>query len=166
MRRAIVPAQITTVEDRIAGNLSVHQALLLGIPILFGFCIALLLPPFEQLSGYKVIVCICVVILCGGLAIRIKDQIVGQWAILLIRYIARPRYYVYDKNTSYLRSRPVLESISEEVTVDEREESVSFSPVEVHDKVRLGLLANGKTMSVKFTVGKKGKLNVHVSEAK
>jgi hypothetical protein len=36
MRTRVIPAQITTVEDRIAGNLNLTQILLLMIPVILG----------------------------------------------------------------------------------------------------------------------------------
>lgn len=54
MRASIVPSQITTVEDKIIGSLSVKQAILIIFPVLIGFLAMLLSPPFGRLVFYKV----------------------------------------------------------------------------------------------------------------
>lgn len=104
MRVSIVPAQITTVEDKIAGNLTVQQAAYLGIPVLFGFVAAILFPPSGEFVTYKIVLIAIVFVLSALLAVRIKDRIIAQWIFLLLKYLARPRYFVYDKNSSYLRA--------------------------------------------------------------
>lgn len=168
MRISIVPAQITTVEDKIAGNISVQQAVLLGVPILFGFAVALLLPPSGQFVGYKVVIVIGLFIICGTLAIRIKDRILAKWLVLFAVYSARPRYYVYDKNSIYLRETD--EDLSElkevEIVSPLKKTEAIKSNIAPHEFVRLEQLALDARASVKFEVGKKGELNVRITEIK
>src|SRR5687768_13535642 len=115
MRISIVPAQITTVEDKIAGNVSVQQAMFLGVPILFGFIIALVFPPSGQFVAYKIAIVLGLFVICGSLAIRIKDRIVAQWLKLFVIYSARPLHYIYDKNSTYLRDTETMATVPEEV---------------------------------------------------
>lgn len=168
MRISIVPAQITTVEDKIAGNVSVQQAALLGIPILLGFIIAVVFPPSGQFVAYKIAIVFGLFIVCGSLAVRIKDRIIAQWLKLFAVYCARPLYYVYDKNSTYLRFNGV-----EEIVVDEVNEAqsvkkppiitTSISPKEF---VRLEQFATDVRAGMRFEVGKKGELNVRITEVK
>jgi hypothetical protein len=166
MRISIVPAQITTVEDKIAGNISVQQAALLGIPILFGFIVALVLPPSGEFVAYKITIVAVLFTICGSLAIRIKGRIVAKWIGLFAVYCARPRYYVYDKNTTYLRDDK-LENMEVKV---EKAVSVTKKPklqarnIAAHEFARLEQLALDTRASMKFEVGKKGELNVRITE--
>jgi len=169
MRISIVPAQITTVEDKIAGNVSVQQAMLLGIPILFGFIIALIFPPSGQFVAYKIGIVITLFIICGSLAIRIKDRIVAQWLKLFAVYCARPLYYIYDKNSSYLRTSEIAEvAVQEETKEAQSSTKQTFVQNNISPKefVRLEQFAMDARAGIKYEVGKKGELNVRVTEVK
>jgi hypothetical protein len=168
MRVSIVPAQITTVEDKIAGNVSVQQAMLLGIPILFGFIIALLFPPSGQFVAYKIAIVLGLFVICGSLAIRIKDRIVAQWLKLFVIYSARPLYYVSDKNSNYLRDTEPIEAASEEAVESQPIKKPIITPSNISPKefVRLEQFAADVRAGIKYEVGKKGELNVRVTEVK
>lgn len=168
MRVSIVPAQITTVEDKIAGNVSVQQAMLLGVPILLGFIIALVFPPSGQFVAYKITIVLGLFIICGSLAIRIKDRIVAQWLKLFVIYSARPLHYIYDKNSTYLRDTEPIEVASEEVVESQRVKKPIITPSNISPKefVRLEQFATDIRAGMKFEVGKKGELNVRITEVK
>jgi len=168
MRVSIVPAQITTVEDKIAGNISVQQAMLLGVPILFGFIIALTFPPSGQFVAYKMMIVLVLFVICGSLAIRIKDRIVVQWLKLFAVYYARPLHYVYDKNSTYLRDAETIEAVVEEVVDIQpvKKSSVITSTISPKEFVRLEQFTTDVRAGMKFEVGKKGELNVRVTEVK
>ncbi len=168
MRISIVPAQITTVEDKIAGNVSVQQAMLLGIPILFGFIIALVFPPSGQFVAYKIAIVLGLFVVCGSLAIRIKDRIVAQWLKLFVIYSARPLYYIYDKNSSYLRNTETIDAINEEIVTTQpiRKPIVTMNNISPKEFIRLEQFTNDVRAGMKFEIGKKGELNVRVTEVK
>jgi hypothetical protein len=168
MRVSIVPAQITTVEDKIAGNVSVQQAMLLGVPILFGFIIALVFPPSGQFVAYKIAIVIALFVICGSLAIRIKDRIVAQWLKLFVVYCARPELYIYDKNSSYLRTSETLEVPVQEEVQDVLPKKSTFVQNNISPKefARLEQFATDVRAGIKYEVGKKGELNVRVTEVK
>jgi hypothetical protein len=168
VRISIVPAQITTVEDKIAGNMSVQQAVLLGVPILFGFIAAVVFPPSGQFVAYKVAIVAVLFVICGTLALRIKERIVAQWLVLFAVYMARPEYYVYDKNSSYLRP-----DTSSRVVLDDKEVSTEMpkkrvvEPAKMASKefARLQRFATDERVGIKYVVGRKGELNVRITEA-
>jgi hypothetical protein len=167
MRVSIVPAQITTVEDKIAGNLSVQQGGLLVVPILLGFLIAILFPPSGQFVTYKLVIVGIILLICATLAIRIKDRIIAQWIHLFIVYTARPQYYVSDKNTSYLRNKwTAISSNNEKVTTQKavKRSVVKRSEIPQHEYARLERMANELGSKMKYTVGKDGRLNVQITE--
>jgi hypothetical protein len=168
MRVSIVPAQITTVEDKIAGNVSVQQAMLLGVPILFGFIIALVFPPSGQFVAYKIAIVLGLFIICGSLAIRIKDRIVAQWLKLFVIYSARPLHYIYDKNSTYLRGTETIETASEEAIESQPIKKPTIIPRNISPKefVRLEQFTADARAGMKFEVGKKGELNVRITEVK
>lgn len=169
MRVSIVPAQITTVEDKIAGNISVQQAMLLGIPLLFGFITAVVFPPSGQFVAYKMVIVATLFVICGSLAIRVKDRIVAQWLKLFIVYCARPEHYVYNKNSSYLRMSESTEELLVQEEVGEAPVGrpvLSMNHISSKEFTRLEQLAMDSRSSVTFRVGKKGKLNVRITEVK
>lgn len=169
MRTSIVPAQITTVEDKIVGNVSVQQAALLGIPLLFGFVVVILFPPSGRFVPYKVAIVAAMFILCGLLAARIRGRIVVKWLILFAIYCSRPKYYVYDKNTLYLRDEIQIETEEAKSLVDIPEtKKIRFKTptINPHEFARLEQLALDARSRMKFEVGKKGELNVRITEVK
>ena len=168
MRISRVPAQITTVEDKIAGNISVQQAMLLGAPILIGFFIALIFPPSGQFVTYKIAIVLGLFVICGSLAIRIKDRIIAKWIKLFIVYSARPLYYVYDKNSNYLRSHEEPEPITETIENAQpiKKPVTLTNNISPKEFVRLEQFATDVRAGMKFEVGKKGELNVHITEVK
>lgn len=103
MRTTVIPAQITTVEDKIAGSLNLTQIFILMVPVFWTTLVYAVFPPFMKLAWYKLPVVLAVLALCVILAMRIKGKIVLNWLLVLIRYNLRPRYYIFSKNDAYLR---------------------------------------------------------------
>jgi hypothetical protein len=103
MRTTIVPAQITTVEDKIAGNLTLTQILLLLAPIFLACILYIVLPPKLNFAVYKLLLIVASTVIFSILAIRIKGYLVLYWIVILLRYNSRPRYYLFNKNELYLR---------------------------------------------------------------
>lgn len=170
MRASIVPAQMTTVEDKIAGNLSLQQAALIGMPVMFGFLSAALLPPSGKLVPYKIAMIAIVFIVCAPLAIRVRGVIVARWLIIFAKYCRRPRYYVFDKNSLYLRSDSHLDIATVEPEVVNNQKAEKFRPqsesLSPADFAKLEQLAKDPRAGMKFLVGKRGELNVQITEVK
>jgi hypothetical protein len=103
MKMTVVPAQVTTVEDRIIGSLGFSQILLLVIPIFVSAGVFALVPPFMGSAIYKYVIIGAVFMFFGVLAIRIKGKILAFWLVTILRYNLRPKYYLYNKNTESLR---------------------------------------------------------------
>ena len=72
MRSTVVPAQVTTVEDRIMGNLGFSQLALLVLPVFIAAAIFAGLPPVMHGSLYKYVASVVVALIMGFLAVRIK----------------------------------------------------------------------------------------------
>src|SRR6266702_3116458 len=128
MRTTTVPAQITTVEDKIAGELSLIQLLLLVAPIFGGAAIFVVLPPFFTSAPYKIVIIVCIAVLFAMLAIRIKGKIVLTWLLILTRYNTRPRYYLFNKNDTHLRDIPKPEA-PQEIVEQTEPEKVTRTPL-------------------------------------
>lgn len=103
MKSTVVPAQVTTVEDKISGNISFTQLLLLVTPVFISGALFVFLPPFLHLRGYKLGLSALIAFVCLTLAVRIKGKIVLNWVSVIARYNIRPRYFIYNKNDSHLR---------------------------------------------------------------
>lgn len=168
MRSTVIPAQVTTVEDRIAGNLGVSQLLLLTVPVFAGSALFVILPPFFNYATYKVALIVCLAALCGVLAIRIKGRIVLDWIIAVTRYNTRPRYYVFDKNDTYLR-----EKIKQNIAPEETEQQAtvksivrSIPKISTSELVKIEELINNPQANLRFKTTRKGELRVHIKEVK
>lgn len=166
MRVAVVPAQVTTVEDRIAGNIGLTQLLLLSTPVFGGSTLFLVLPPFFHNATYKLILIIMLFLLCGLLAIRIKGKLLLFWLLILLRYNLRPRYYVYDRRS--LHGREMHQdslAIEPEHQVAQvmvaQPRTLSLSPTEL---IALQNLIEDPTANLTFETTKKGGLYVRLTE--
>ena len=104
MRTTIIPAQITTVEDKVAGSLNMTQVLILMTPILWTAIVYILLMPSMKLTSLKLVLIIISTTISGILALRIKDKIVAQWLGVLLKYRLRPKYWLYNKNDTTNRT--------------------------------------------------------------
>ncbi len=168
MKYAIVPAQIMTVEDRITGNLSLPQMILLFAPVCVAIIAYIGLPPIYRYDAYKVAIVFSAALICGLSAIRIKGRILIAWAAVLLSYNLRPRYHIYDKNDSYLRESPATIEAQEkpaEKVAPEKTEEMTASLLTVADFVQLERILADPRANVRFT-NKKGQLRVRATEVK
>ena len=96
MKTSIVPAQVTSIEDTIAANLSLTQIMLLIIPVFMAVLIFAGLPPSMHVKVYKLIVLACFSLPLIALALKVRGQLVLKWIILLAGYRFRPRLYLFS----------------------------------------------------------------------
>lgn len=167
MKMTVVPAQVTTVEDRIIGNLGFSQILLLVIPIFLCAGIFGLIPPFMGGAVYKYVAMGVAVLIFCILAIRIKGKIVALWIVTLLRYNTRPKYYIFNKNTIALRENYQLSKEQKE-----SENTATTIPIKKSPIHRLDIPATARVLAtienpaarVRFETGKKGNLYVRLTE--
>lgn len=166
MRTTVVPAQITTVEDRIAGSISLSQLLILITPVFIGSLLFVILPPFYGYATYKIVLLVCLTTLCGTLAIRVRGKVVLFWLIILVRYRLRPRYYIVDKNDMYLREdiEPKHTAPAEEVTTQKTTETPAPLRLSTADIVAVETILADPTAKPHFELNKKGGIRVHLTE--
>jgi hypothetical protein len=167
MRSTVVPAQITTVEDKIAGNLGVSQLLLLTAPIFGGSALFVIFPPFFGYAVYKVVLIVCLMSICSVLAIRIKGTIVLRWVMILAEYMLRPRFYVFNKNDDYLREvatdeAPTVEQATNDETASQRTPLPRLDPAEL---VKVQDFMTSPQAQLQFKANRKGGLSVYVAES-
>lgn len=106
MKTTVVPAQITTVEDKIAGSLNFQQIMLLVMSLIIGTAIYALTPPRLHISVIKAVLVLLQFAFLGSLAIRVSGKILAEWLTIYLRYLLRPRVYTFQK--SDLTSRDVI----------------------------------------------------------
>lgn len=169
MKTAIVPAQITTVEDKIAGSLTLQQMILLAGPVFIDFGLYVALPSMLKLNAYKLILMSLVALVSDVLAIRIKGKILLVWAVTIFRYNVRPRYYVFNKNSDYLRAE---QAVTMDGNVNEKNRDIlkpvgeTATKLSYDDVVRLeGIMAH-PSANLSFATTKKGSLYVSITEIK
>lgn len=106
MRTTVIPAQVTTVEDTIAGNLTLTQIMLLIAPVLLSTAIYAVLPEKMVLSAYKIPLIIVTSFIFISLSLRIRGRLVLHWLMVLSSFLLRPHIYLFNKNTLF--SRPMV----------------------------------------------------------
>lgn len=168
MKTTVVPAQITSVEDRIAGNLSFKQLLLLITPVFLSLALFVLLPPFTKYHPYKVYISIFIATICLTLAFRIKGRLVVEWIGTLTKYNLRPRFYVYNKNST--SGRRIIHAKPLKVEVREKEKDaplllpqLAFNTGEV---MNFENMLQNPHSDLHFMRNKKGGLHVHIRKIK
>src|SRR3989339_487431 len=127
MRTTIIPAQITTVEDKIAGSLNMTQILILMAPLLWTAIIYILLIPSMKLTSFKLVLIIISTATSGILALRIKDKIVAEWLGVLLKYRLRPKYYLFNKNDLTGRTLDIPELPVEQIVTRKTVKKISKS---------------------------------------
>lgn len=167
MKTTVVPAQVTTVEDKVAGNLSFTQLLLLVTPVFIIGAIFALLPPLFDFSLLKLVISIIVAIVCMSLAIRIKGKILLSWVAIITKYRSRPMHYLYNKNDMHLRKSEQQTEEATETKSKDTEEAVTFIPsfISTKELVRLETAIEDTRANFHFKV-RKGGLRVHIREIK
>jgi hypothetical protein len=165
MKFTVVPAQVTTVEDRIAGNLSVIQMALLALPVFGGSFLFAVLPPFMGGALYKYVLLGLLLVISSLLAIRIKGKILLSWLLIIVRYNLRPSLYVYDKRT--LHGREVVKAVTrnkEAIEKKAKDHKAKLPSVSTADAARIMKLIGHPTANLRFEVSKKGGLNVRYTQ--
>ena len=155
MRTTVIPAQITTVEDRIAANLNLTQIVLLLASLFIATFIYATFPPKLAFSVYKIPLFLITFCTCGILALRIKGRVVLSWLFVLSAYYLRPKYYVYNKNDLTTRNiefelSPARPKIVRAKAL--RQKDTKSPRLSISDLIRLEtILANPRTsFSVRF----------------
>lgn len=166
MKATVVPAQVTTVEDRIMGNLGFSQLMLLIVPIFIGAGLFAMLPPFMGGSLYKYILIIVVTMFCCIMAIRIKGKIVALWLIVILRYNLRPKFYLFNKNTAAFREQyDSRQDEPEERKAEVRlKRSASVPRLEFHETAKVLATIDNPASKLRFETTKKGGLHVRLTE--
>lgn len=166
MRTTVVPAQITSVEDKIAGSLSFSQLILLIVPLFLSVVIYIALPPFGGFHIYKVIIAGILSALCILLAIRFRGRLIVEWIGVHARYNSRPLHYIFNKNDIKARKPLTVAEKKAEKIIETVDEVPTFKPVLYKTKQHLqfeSVTSNPKA-DFHFIVDKKGALNVRIKK--
>lgn len=168
MKVTVVPAQVTTVEDRVAGNLGFSQLMLFAIPVFGGALLYAVLPPTMDIALYKIILLVGLAITSSLLAIRIKGKIVLFWLIILLRYNLRPKYYIFNKNTDiYRQNYPEVKTEPMNTTRQKQEHAAATVPrLNLLEVREVYALLDDPNSQIRFETTKKGALHVHLTEIK
>lgn len=167
MKMTVVPAQVTTVEDRIIGNLGFSQILLLIIPVFAAAGIFLLLPPFMGGALYKYIFMGVVALLFGLLSIRIKGKILASWLVTILRYNLRPKYYLFNKNVTTGRDEYHGKAVApeaKEATEKKPVKKTSLNQLDIPTTARILATIENPATNFRLETGKKGNLHVRFTE--
>lgn len=164
MKITVVPAQVTTVEDRILGSLSFSQMMLVVGPIFIGAGMFASLPPVMEGSPYKYIMIALLISMGSMLAIRIKGKIIALWLVVIVRYNLRPKYYLFNKN-SYVNRRDYSVA-SQQLDEDEPAETESsvVSRLSLPETIKALAAISDSSSKVQFITTKKGGLHVRLTE--
>lgn len=156
MRTTIIPAQITTVEDKIAGSLNFTQILLLMLPVLWGTLVYAIFIPAMKLAPYKVSLLLLVTSISLVLAVRIKDKIIAEWIGILLRYKLRPKFYIFNKNdiTERLVDLPFEPVANHKKAVAKTTKRLT-KELSIKELIKFEQAMTSKNLAVSFRYGRK-----------
>jgi len=166
MRITVVPAQITTVEDRVAGNFTFVQIVLMVIPLVIGALIYSSMAPKIHFNPAKLTLIAVDFFIFGIMAIRFNGKILADWLIIYLRYSARPRRYIFTKND--LIHREIILETSEQTasstiqTVEKK--SKRQKSLSLLDQSKMDQLFAENALSVSFKISKKGGVDVSLKQ--
>ena len=168
MKTTVVPAQITTVEDRIAGNLTFPQIVLMILPLLTSTAVYACVPQFMHFSASKIVLMALQFIFFDGLAIRFRGKIVADWLVIYLRFTARPRRYIFTKND--VAGRDIESMIEKETPAHKKPKphrlEVTTDAISIFDKTKANRLLENPSLTVSFKFAKKGGLDVSLKPIK
>lgn len=167
MKTTVVPAQVTTVEDRIIGKLGFSQIVLLMVPVFLRAGVFTLLPPVMNGALYKYVLMALSLIVCGILSIRVKGKIIALWLVTVLRYNLRPKYYLFNKNTTAFRDECKNASPEDEEFINQPTEKPQ-KPEKLDDisTIKTCQIIDDPTVDVRFETDKKGGLHVRFTKVK
>ena len=167
MRTTVVPAQVTTVEDRIAGNFTFTQIILLIVPLLTSTAVYILIPPRSGFNTFKLSLIATQFLVFGAMAIRIKGKLLVEWLVILLRYKLRPRLYVFTKNDQ--AGREIANVIKEKLIAKEQlidDKETALAPLSLGEQTKIGELIDNPSLTFRFELGKKGGIDVSLASTK
>ena len=169
MRTTVIPAQITTVEDKIAGSLSMTQVMLLMVPVIFTAVAYAIFPQRMHIEVYKIVLVLIVLLISLILSLRIKGKVVLSWLIVLVTYNVRARYYVFNKNDIFLRDivlpkhHKKLTGLFEKALLSNEAKLKSKLP-DIQDSIKIKNFIKNPNYSLSVKPTKKGGLYVAVNK--
>jgi hypothetical protein len=163
MKTTVVPAQITTVEDRIAGSLTLPQIVLMVMAMVIGSVIYAVVVPKLHFGAVKMTLIAIEILFFGSLSLRFNGKIVGEWLVIFLRFKSRPRRYVFTKNDPIHRE-VILESDKKEISDKQNDNANNIEPEEkplsLIEELNMQKIYYNDSLSISFKPSKKGGLDV------
>ncbi len=167
MKTAIVPAQVTTIEDRITGSFTISQLLILMAGMGLATLIYLLVTPRYQFNPFKLIAIGTVIVVITPLAIRVHGKIVADWLIILTRFWQRPHRYIFTKNDPATRAVPLSETQAKPIElIATKVPKTHRELLSMPDRTRVDELLDNPALAVRFVVAEKGGIDVSLTPVK
>lgn len=166
MKVTVVPAQVTTVEDRIVGNLGFSQMLLLIVPVFVGAGLFAVLPPAMGSASYKYVIMAVIAFFCALLAIRIRGKILAAWLVTILRYNLRAKYYLFNKNTAAMRDEYAAAPTrqSDRPLVKSQKKRSTLPKLDSIEAAQLLAVIENPAAKLRFETTRKGALHVRLTE--
>lgn len=162
MKTTIIPAQITTVEDRIAGSLNFTQIILLMIPVIWTTLVYAIFAPAMHVSWLKGVCVLIMLLVCGILSLRVNGTVVIDRLIMWLRYTLRPRMYVPMKTDTLYKTIDIPDEpiIMTRQIPAEKLNPLKHASVTLADLVKFERLLGKKRFAIRYKTNGKGGLNV------
>jgi hypothetical protein len=171
MKSIIIPAQVTTVEDKIIGNIGMLQLTLIFAPMMLGGLLYAGLTPRLHFAIYKIFIMIVLETIGAISAIRVKDHILLIWATYIASYLLRPRLYLYTTPAAPQDDKTVIgtetsSSIARSHAVAAgRPAQQPFAVITPEERIAVSEYLSNSDIEILFKTTKQGGSYVAFSEA-
>ena len=159
MIRVEVPAEITSLENKVFGNLSLKQLIFFTAPalaIIFSFTI---LPTVLKYDLYKLVIAIVTGIPMAIMGIRVDKILIVERLALIVSYHIRPHRFISNKNS--VESRTPMYRIADNPTTSTSTDPIEKVPPNQHQFYLL--LDTSRTAEIDLA-HKKGRTHAYYTE--
>lgn len=144
MRTTIIPAQITSVEDKITSFLNLKQIVILVFNLIFVMIIFLIIPPFIKFSIIKMIFTFLLSIIIAPLSFKYRGVLLLDYLKLILDFKLRPKVYVLIRD----------DQVDEEINFEKK----SFMSLKTKEKT----FTKVKKLGHSYGYGKRGEVYVQL----
>lgn len=156
MKISLIPAQVTSVEDKITASLSLSQIIILICALINALVFYIILPPFLKFNLIKIIFIVLMNLFIAALSLRVGENILVDYLILRIKFYLRPRRYVFYRK-----------ALNEDINSEINQESTLILRPKVKNIATFGRTIHDlnlpKDKKLIFKVNKNGRLYVQIS---
>lgn len=162
MKTSIVPAQVTSIEDTITGNLNLKQIILLVMPVFIFALVFVIIPPSMSVNLLKCVIAITMSLPFVVLSIRHRGVVLLDGVKIVISYWLRPHIYLLTHYAADDSKEDQIDGPQDSAEPTQSQTLIKkLNRLEPHEVIKLDQILTGKRV-VYFS--SKGVFNVTIED--